>query len=104
MPTRNGRNGQIFTKEKILNIRNEKYANDHTEIDCNSTHEWGRQFSKAYLRHLFKINEILGLRIATTLNLSFYLDLMATMRLKIKDGTFHSWSKSWLSKHNIVDN
>jgi queuine tRNA-ribosyltransferase len=104
MPTRNGRNGQIFTKEKILNIRNEKYANDHTEIDCNSTHEWGRQFSKAYLRHLFKINEILGLRIATTLNLSFYLDLMATMRLKIKDGTFDSWSKSWLSKYNIVDN
>ena len=104
MPTRNGRNGQIFTKEKILNIRNEKYANDHTEIDCNSTHEWGRQFSKAYLRHLFKINEILGLRIATTLNLSFYLDLMATMRLKIKDGTFNSWSKSWLSKYNIVDN
>ena len=48
MPTRNGRNGQIFTKEKILNIRNEKYANDHTEIDCNSTHEWGRQFSRIF--------------------------------------------------------
>ena len=103
MPTRNGRNGQIFTKEKILNIRNKKYENDHTEIDCDSTHEWGRQFSKAYLRHLFKINEILGLRIATTLNLSFYLELMATMRIKINDGTFHSWSKSWLSKHKAMD-
>ena len=104
LPTRNGRNGQVFTKEKILNIRNKKYENDHTEIDSYSTHEWGRQFSKAYLRHLFKINEILGLRIATTLNLSFYLDLMSTMRIKIQDGTFHSWSKSWLSKYKLLDN
>tara|TARA_B100000029_G_C17603614_1_gene966607 strand:+ start:1040 stop:2176 length:1137 start_codon:yes stop_codon:yes gene_type:complete len=104
IPTRNGRNGQIFTKDKILNIRNKKYENDHTEIDNYSSHEWGRKFSKAYLRHLFKINEILGLRIATTLNLSFYLDLMSTMRLKIEAGDFNDWSEAWLSKYSNVDN
>jgi len=65
-------------------------------IDPNSSHAWGLSFSKAYLRHLFNINEILGLRVASTLNLSFYLDFMVTIREKIIDGNFDNWSKSLL--------
>ena len=95
MPTRNGRNGQIFSGLGVININNEKYKKDFSPIDKNNSHAFGRIFSKAYLRHLFNINEILGLRIASTLNLSYYLDLMATMRQKIQAGDFSTWSKSW---------
>ena len=97
MPTRNGRNGHIFTSEGVINIKNEKHKKDLSSVDPNSSHTWGHTFSKSYLRHLFNINEVLGLRIASTLNLSYYLDLMATVRKKITDGNFDSWSKSLLS-------
>ena len=97
MPTRNGRNGHIFTSEGVINIKNEKHKKDLSSVDPNSSHTWGRTFSKSYLRHLFNINEVLGLRIASTLNLSYYLDLMAAVRKKITDGNFDSWSKSLLS-------
>ncbi len=97
MPTRNGRNGHIFTSEGVINIKNEKHKKDLLSVDPNSSHTWGRTFSKSYLRHLFNINEVLGLRIASTLNLSYYLDLMAAVRKKITDGNFDSWSKSLLS-------
>ena len=97
MPTRNGRNGHIFTSEGVINIKNERHKKDLSSVDPNSSHTWGRTFSKSYLRHLFNINEVLGLRIASTLNLSYYLDLMAAMRKKIADGNFDSWSKSLLS-------
>jgi len=96
MPTRNGRNGHIFTSEGVINIKNEKHKQDLAPIDPNSSHAWGLSFSKAYLRHLFNINEILGLRVASTLNLSFYLDFMVTIREKIIDGNFDNWSKSLL--------
>ena len=97
MPTRNGRNGHIFTSEGVINIKNEKHKKDLSSVDLNSSHTWGRTFSKSYLRHLFNINEVLGLRIASTLNLSYYLDLMSAVREKIADGNFDSWSKSLLS-------
>ena len=97
MPTRNGRNGHIFTSEGVINIKNEKHKKDLSSVDPNSSHTWGRTFSKSYLRHLFNINEVLGLRIASTLNLSYYLDLMSAVREKITDGNFDSWSKSLLS-------
>ena len=97
MPTRNGRNGHIFTSEGVINIKNERHKKDLSSVDPNSSHTWGRTFSKSYLRHLFNINEVLGLRIASTLNLSYYLDLMAAVRKKITDGNFDSWSKSLLS-------
>ena len=97
MPTRNGRNGHIFTSEGVINIKNERHKKDLLSVDPNSSHTWGRTFSKSYLRHLFNINEVLGLRIASTLNLSYYLDLMAAMRKKIADGNFDSWAKSLLS-------
>jgi queuine tRNA-ribosyltransferase len=98
MPTRNGRNGHIFTSEGVINIKNEKFKHDFSLVEPNSSHAWGRTFSRSYVRHLFNINEVLGLRIASTLNLSYYLDLMAAMRHQINEGNFDTWSKSLLSK------
>jgi queuine tRNA-ribosyltransferase len=96
MPTRNGRNGQIFTSSGTININNEKYKNDHSLIDENSNHAYGRMFTKSYVRHLFNVKEILGLRIASTLNLSYYISLMKMIQQKIGSGDFDKWSKSWL--------
>ena len=96
MPTRNGRNGHIFTSAGVLKIKNEKYKNDLSPIDLKSSHEWGQTFSKSYVRHLFNINEVLGLRIASTLNLAYYIGLMKKIRSEIKKGQFDSWSKSLL--------
>ena len=98
MPTRNGRNGHIFTSDGVINIKNEKFKHEFSSLDRNSSHGWGRSFSKSYVRHLFNINEVLGLRIASTLNLSYYLDLMASMRQQINEGNFDAWSKSLLSE------
>jgi queuine tRNA-ribosyltransferase len=98
IPTRNGRNGHIFTSNGVINIKNEKYKNDFSPIDVNSSHEWGKIFSKSYVRHLFNINEILGLRIASTLNLGYYLNLMKTIRLEIQAGTFSQWSVQMLNQ------
>ena len=98
IPSRNGRNGQVFTSEGVLNIRNERYKNDYSPISPTSSHPWGKSFSKSYLRHLFKINEVLSLRIATTLNLSYYLDLMSESRKQIENNNFYKWSQSLLSE------
>ena len=98
IPTRNGRNGHIFTSEGVINIKNKKYKHDFSPVDPDNSHGWGRIFSKSYVRHLFNINEVLGLRIASTLNLSYYLDLMAAMRHQINEGNFDTWSKSLLRK------
>ena len=95
MPTRNGRNGQIFSGLGVININNERYKKDFSPIDEDSSHVFGRLFSRAYVRHLFNINEILGLRVASTLNLAYYIGLMATMRQKIQTGDFSAWSREW---------
>ena len=97
MPTRNGRNGHIVTSDGVINIKNKKFKHDFSPVEPNSSHDWGQTFSKSYVRHLFNINEVLGLRIASTLNLSYYLDLMAAMRHHINEGNFDTWSKSLLS-------
>ena len=96
MPTRNGRNGQIFTSSGIININNGKYKNDHSPVDASSDHAFGRMFTKSYVRHLFNVKEILGLRITSTLNLSYYISLMKKMQHKINSGEFDKWSISWL--------
>tara|TARA_B100001123_G_C15222637_1_gene991908 strand:- start:8 stop:1141 length:1134 start_codon:yes stop_codon:yes gene_type:complete len=96
IPTRNGRNGHIFTSDGVINIKNEKYKKDLSFVDSKSSHIWGSTFSKSYLRHLFNVNEVLGLRIASTLNLSYYIDLMTTIQKKISQGNFDNWSKSLL--------
>jgi queuine tRNA-ribosyltransferase len=98
MPTRNGRNGHIFTSNGVINIKNEKYKHDFSSVDESSSHQWGAKFSKSYVRHLFNINEILGLRIASTLNLAYYLNLMTDAREKISEGSFNTWSNSLLRK------
>ncbi len=97
MPTRNGRNGHIFTSDGVLNIRNSQYKEDFSPIDSNSSHEWGQKFSKAYVRHLFNIKEVLGIRIASTLNIAYYQNLMNTIRTELNNATFDNWSKSTLN-------
>jgi len=98
MPTRNGRNGQLFTSTGVINIRNEKYKDDFSPVDENSTISFGVDFTKAYLRHLIKVNEILGLRMASYINIAYYQNLMQKMRNEINAGTFDSWSKKWLNE------
>ena len=98
MPTRNGRNGHIFTSKGVINIRNEKFKEDLGPIDTESSHPWGQKFSRSYVRHLFNINEVLGLRIASTLNLVYYHDLMKRIKNEIVKGNFNNWSKETLNK------
>lgn len=91
MPTRNGRNGMLFTRNGIMNMRNNKWKDDFSSIDPDSSCFVDQQYSKAYLRHLIISKEILGAQIASLHNLSFYLWLMKEAREKIKDGTFSGW-------------
>ena len=98
IPTRNGRNGHIFTEDGIINIKNGMYKNDFSLMDKKSDSLFGVQFSKAYVRHLFNINEILGVRISSALNIAFYMKLMKTIRSKIECGEFLKWSKLFLEK------
>lgn len=91
MPTRNARHGLLFTWNGIINIKNEKWKNDFSPIDENSNLISDKNYSKAYLRHLFISNEILGAQIASLHNLGFYLQLVKTARAKIIEGTFTEW-------------
>ncbi len=97
IPTRNGRNGQLFTSFGKINIRNEKYKFDFKPIDGNCTCETCANFTRAYIRHLFNIKEVLGLRLATIHNLYYFLNLMELMRFHINDGDFQSWSQNYLN-------
>ncbi len=98
MPTRNARNGQLFTSEGVINIKNKKWENDFSVIDPNGTSYVDQYYSKAYLRHLFAANELLGLQIATSHNLSFYLWLVGEARRRIIDGTFRDWKDAMVQK------
>jgi queuine tRNA-ribosyltransferase len=98
MPTRNGRNGMIFTWEGMMNMRNEKWKNDFTPIDANSDLFADREYTRAYLRHLYVSDEILGPMIGSIHNLHFYLDLVTTARQKILDGTYSTWKEEVLPK------
>ncbi|HJN06200.1 MAG TPA: tRNA guanosine(34) transglycosylase Tgt [Bacteroidales bacterium] len=91
MPTRNGRNGMLFTKNGIINIRNEKWKNDFTSIDNEGDSIVDSQYTKAYLRHLFIAKEMLGSMIASQHNLSFYLWLVRESRKHIITGDFKDW-------------
>ncbi len=94
MPTRNGRNGQLFTRNGIMNMRNKKWANDFSSLDENGTSFVDSLYSKAYLRHLFITNEILALQIASIHNLAFYLWLVGEARRHIIEGDFTDWKRS----------
>ena len=93
MPTRNGRNGQIFTKNGILNMRNERWKEDFSPIEEEGASFVDTLYSKAYLRHLINTNEILGLQIASVHNLAFYTWLMREARKHIIEGDFSSWKR-----------
>lgn len=98
MPTRNGRNGMLFTSEGIINIKNKKWENDFSAIDANGTSWVDSYFSKAYLRHLFVSRELLGPQIASIHNLAFYLWLLGEARRRIIDGTFAQWKREMVVK------
>ncbi|MBC8032595.1 MAG: tRNA guanosine(34) transglycosylase Tgt [Chitinophagaceae bacterium] len=93
MPTRNGRNGMLFTSKGILNIDNLKWADDFSPIDDGIDCEVSHYYSKAYLRHLMKSKELLGLTISSIHNLTFYLHLVKEARKHIQQGDFVSWKK-----------
>lgn len=98
MPTRNGRNGMLFTSEGIINIKNEMWKRDFSPIDENGTSFVDRQYSKAYLRHLIISKEILGSMIASQHNLAFYLNLVKEARKHILSGDFTQWRDAVLPK------
>lgn len=94
MPTRNARNGMLFTAEGTINMRNEKWKNDFSPVDELITPE----YSKAYLRHLIHAGEMLGPMIASLHNLGFYLWLVTEARKKIQEGTFFEWKQQMVPK------
>ena len=91
MPTRNARNGMLFTTQGIINIRNEKWKDDLSPLDEDLGGYASTFYSKAYLRHLVISKEILGAQIATLQNLTFYLWLVSEARKRIAEGTFAEW-------------
>jgi queuine tRNA-ribosyltransferase len=93
MPTRNGRNGMLFTDHGIMNMRNAKWANDFSPIQEDGAAEVDRIYTKAYLRHLFAAQEILAMQIASIHNLAFYLSLVRQARQHILAGDFAQWKR-----------
>lgn len=98
MPTRNGRNGMIFTSEGIMNMKNKKWSDDFSPLDPKGTSFVDQIYSKAYVRHLFKSNEILGMQIASIHNLAFYLWLVKEARKHIIKGDFVAWKGIMIKK------
>lgn len=100
MPTRNARHGLLFTKNGIINIKNEKWKNDFSPIDDSSECFADQQYTKAYLRHLLQCGEILASQIASVHNLHFYLWLVGEARKRIMDGTFYEWKNKMVIQLN----
>ena len=98
MPTRNGRNGMLFTREGVLQIKNKQWADDHGPLDPHGTTWVDSFYSRAFVRHLFQSGEMLGQQIASLHNVGFYLSLMQEAREKIMEGTFASWKNEMLPK------
>ncbi len=98
MPTRNGRNGMIFTEEGIINFKNRKWADDFSPIQEGTGCFVDEQYTKAYLRHLFVADELLAMQIASIHNLAFYLRLVRQARQHIKSGTFAEWKSEMVQK------
>lgn len=101
MPTRNGRNGMLFTSEGTINIKNKKWEEDFSPLDP-AAYTWvDTEYSKAYLKHLFSVKELLGKQIATIHNLGFYLWLVREARRQIQAGTFRTWKDTMVKKLSI---
>ena len=98
IPTRNGRNGMLFTRNGIINIKNEKWKEDFSPLEEEGSVFPDHEYSKAYLRHLFISKEILAAMIATIHNLGFYMWLMKESRKKIIEGTFCQWKETMVKQ------
>lgn len=98
MPTRNARNGMLFTRNGTINIKNKKWKYDNSQIDAQGTTFVDKLYSKSYLRHLFTINEFLGKEIATIHNLGFYNWIIEESKSKIKEGVFYEWKNQMVNK------
>ena len=98
MPTRNARNGMLFTSNGIINIQNEKWKNDFSPLEVDSELFADTQYTKAYLRHLMQSKEILAAQIASLHNLHFYLWLMKEARKQILAGTFFDWKNKMVKQ------
>ena len=98
MPTRNGRNGMLFTSHGIMNMRNERWKNDFSPLDEYGTSYVDSSYSKAYLRHLFISKELLAMQIASIHNLAFYLWLVGEARKHIQAGDFTTWKKGMIEE------
>ena len=96
MPTRNGRNAMLFTSQGVMNMRNRKWQDDFTPIDEAGTSYVDRQYTKAYLHHLFKAKELLAMQIASIHNLAFYLELVRQARQHIEEGDFTAWKSQMI--------
>ncbi|MFA3783212.1 tRNA guanosine(34) transglycosylase Tgt [Melioribacteraceae bacterium 4301-Me] len=101
MPTRNARNAYLFTSGGIVSMRNSIYKDDFTPLDTNCDCYTCRNFTKAYLRHLFNAKEILALELATIHNLTFYLNLVKEARKRILDDSFVEWKNNYVNKLSI---
>jgi len=98
MPTRNGRNGMIFTSQGVINIKNKKWEKDFSPLDPGIPNELSHYYTKSYMRHLFIADEILGLQLASIQNLSFYLWLVGEARKHIIAGDYRSWKVSMIEQ------
>ena len=98
MPTRNARNGMLFTKNGTINIKNKKWKDDNSEIDPDGNTFVDKLYTKAYLRHLFTINEFLGKEIATIHNLGFYSWLIEEVKTAIKEDRFLKWKNEMVKR------
>ena len=101
IPTRNARNGTAFTSRGRLRLKNANLAEDGSALDPSCSCPTCQNYSRAYIRHLFQTNEMLGMRLATVHNLHFYLELMRQMRAAIVDGRHQSWQEEFLSTYEI---
>ena len=98
MPTRNGRNGMIFTRNGVMNMRNKKWENDFTPLDPDGTSYVDQQYTRAYVRHLIHAQEMLGLEILSIHNLAFYLWLVGEARQHILAGDFKPWKDDMMKR------
>lgn len=101
MPTRNGRNGMIFTSKGAINIRNNKWKDDFSPVDPDGTSYVDHAYTRAYLRHLVICKEMLGAQIASIHNLAFYLNLVKQAREKILEGTFLPWKEQMVKQLSV---
>ena len=97
MPTRSGRHGQAFTRFGKLNIRNAKHAEDLRPLDETSDHPALNKYSRAYIHHLVRANEILGMMLLSWANIAYYQELMAGMRSAIEAGNFQNFKQQTIS-------